>query len=123
MRISDWSSDVCSSELAAVIGRLAKMPGPSTDLARRPERLAALLAEVAARGYALTDPSYSHEVFDDQVWAIGVPVHAGTRVFAAINVMLLHSAVSERAGVAQFLDPLQRTATRIATALAARDAG
>lgn len=111
------------AERGAVVARLAGVPGPSTELARQPDRLEALLAEVRARGYALTDPSYSHEMFDDKVWAIGVPVRAGDRVFAAINVMLLHSAVAEPAGVAQFLEPLQRTAARIGEALAASGRG
>lgn len=109
-----------AAEREAVVARLAAVPGPSTELARQPERLAGLLAEVRARGYALTDPSYSHEMFDDKVWAIGVPVRSDAKVFAAINVMLLHSAVSEPAGIAQFLEPLQRTAARIAEALAER---
>lgn len=111
------------AEREAIIARLAEVPGPSTELARQPARLADLLAEVRARGYALTDPSYSHEMFDDKVWAIGVPVRTEATVFAAINVMLLHSAVSEEAGVAQFLAPLQRTAARIAEALAERERG
>lgn len=111
------------AERAAVVARLAEVPGPSTELARRPDELAGLLAEIQARGYALTDPGYSHEMFDDKVWAIGVPVRTDAKVFAAMNVMLLHSAVPEKAGIAQFLEPLQRTAARIAAALAERERG
>ena len=61
-------------------------------------------------------------MFDDKVWAIGVPVRNEHTVFAAINVMLLHSAMTEEAGIGQFLEPLQRTAARIAAELTARSA-
>ena len=108
------------AERQEIVARLAQIPGPATDLARDPARLEAVLAEVRDRGYAITDPSYSHEMFDDKVWAIGVPVRTGAKVFAAINVMLLHSAVQEADGVGQFLEPLQRTADRIAAELTAR---
>lgn len=108
------------AERAAVVGRLAGVPGPATELARDPARLAALLAEVRERGYAITDPSYSQEIFDGKVWAISVPVRNERKVFAAINVMLLHSAVSEADGIRQFLEPLQRTAARIAEELTTR---
>ncbi len=107
-------------ERRAIVARLAAIPGPATELARDPARLDGLLDEVRGRGYAITDPSYSHEMFDDKVWAIGVPVRTGARVFAAINVMLLHSAVKEADGVGQFLEPLQRTAARIAAELTER---
>ena len=108
------------AERDAIVARLAAIPGPATELARRPGALAELLAGIRERGYALTDPSYSHEMFDDKVWAIGVPVRNRHEVFASINLMLLHSAVTEAAGVAQFLEPLQRTAERLAAELTAR---
>jgi IclR family mhp operon transcriptional activator len=113
----------CSDdEHRAIVKRLAAIPGPSTELARQPERLARAIEDVRSRGYALTDPSYSHEMFDDKVWAIGVPVRNEQTVFAAINVMLLHGAMTEEAGIRQFLEPLRRTADRIAGELTARSA-
>lgn len=108
------------AEREAVVARLAEIPGSATEPARDPERLGLELAAIRARGYALTDPSYSREFFDGKVWAISVPVRKGESVFAAINVMLLHVAMGEEEGVRRFLGPLQATAAEIADALAAR---
>src|SRR3546814_4238896 len=39
MRISDWSSDVCSSDLPRAAPRQAQAEGPRRDVDRGPERL------------------------------------------------------------------------------------
>src|SRR3546814_7340943 len=41
MRISDWSSDVCSSDLASVPGRLGRLPAAARDRGRDGDRLMA----------------------------------------------------------------------------------
>jgi IclR family mhp operon transcriptional activator len=108
----------CDEEQQArIISALAAIPGRSTELARQPKRLAALLAEVREKGYALMDEQYSQHVFDGRVWAMGVPVRDGDRVFASINIMMLSGAVTIEHAVASFLKPLQATADRIAEAL------
>jgi IclR family mhp operon transcriptional activator len=108
----------CSEEQqATIIAKLGEIPGPDTELARHPRRLRRLLTETRQRGYALMDNEYSRDVFDNKVWALGVPVRNERQVFASINIMMLRSAVSVDEAVRQFLRPLQLTATNIAEAL------
>lgn len=104
-------------EQARIIARLASMTGASTELARQPKKLGKLIADTRERGYALMDEAYSRDIFDGKVWAMGVPVETGGQVFASINVMMLHGAVSVEDGVRLYLAPLKATAAKIAEAL------
>lgn len=103
-----------------IIATLATIPGAWTELARQPKKLAKLLTETREHGYAVMDKEYSRDVFEGNVWAIGVPVKTDRQVFASINVMMLRSAVSTEDGIRQFVGPLQKTAARIADALSAK---
>ena len=106
-----------ADEQGRIIAQLAAVPGPSTELARQPKKLAKLIAEIRERGYALMDDAYSRDIFDGKVWAMGVPVASNGQVFASINVMMLNGAVSTEDGVRLYLEPLKRTAAQIAHAL------
>jgi len=106
-----------------IIAALAAVPGPATELARHPRSLARLIAETRERGYALMDDRYSQEVFNNQVWALGVPVRDDCQVFASINLMMLRSAVAQDTGVTQFLEPLRSAAAAIAGLLAGTPRG
>lgn len=106
------------AQQARIIAQLAAIPGRSTELARQPKKLAALLGEVRSLGYAVMDEAYSQHVFDGRIWAIGVPVRDGEEVYASINIMMLNGVVTLDDAVKNFLAPLQETATRIAEALA-----
>jgi IclR family mhp operon transcriptional activator len=110
----------CSAEQQEKISAvLATIPGHSTDLARHPRLLSKLIEETRERGFALMDETYSSEVFNGNMWAIGVPVKDDNQVFASINIIMLKSAVSYEDGIRQFVGPLQTTATHIAEALSA----
>lgn len=102
---------------AEIVAKLAEIPGSATELARHPRRLKKLLADTRERGYAVMDADYSRQVFDNKVWAMGVPVHNDRQVFASINIMMLRSAVTMDEAVKQFLKPLQSAAVQIAEAL------
>jgi IclR family transcriptional regulator, mhp operon transcriptional activator len=106
-----------------IIAALAAVPGPSTDLARHPRILSKLIAETRERGYAVMDDRYSREVFDNKVWALGVPVRNEHQVFASINLTILRSAVPPEEGIKQFLKPLQAAATSIAAILTDKTRG
>jgi IclR family mhp operon transcriptional activator len=106
-----------------IIATLAAVPGPSTDLARHPRILNKLITETQERGYAVMDDRYSRDVFDNKFWALGVPVRNERQVFASINLMILRAAVTEEAGVRQFLEPLRRTAATIAGILSDKTRG
>src|SRR3546814_14445570 len=66
-RISDWSSDVCSSDLLAEIPQQARSPGADQCGERvRIEPLAATeLAAVAARGTPADPPRLQHDCLVD----------------------------------------------------------
>jgi len=106
-----------------IIATLAAVPGPATDLARHPRSLARLIAETRERGYALMDDRYGQEVFEGQVWALGVPVRDEHQVFASINLMLLRNAVPQDQGIAQFFGPLREAAATIAGVLTEKTRG
>lgn len=101
-------------ERGKIIACLAEKPDKWSEPARNPKRLQKMLATVRENGYAVTSDEYSKEFFDNKVWGIGVPVRNDTQVFAALNIMMLKSAVSQEQGVKQFLRILQNTASRIA---------
>jgi IclR family mhp operon transcriptional activator len=107
-------------EQSRIIARLAAAPGKWTEPARHPRRLMKMLAAIRAQGYALMSDEYSSEIFENNVWALGVPIGNEYRVFASMNVMLLRSAVSIEDGVRGYLAPLQHAAARIAALLAAQ---
>lgn len=112
-----WLAHVAPVEAQAFIARAAKNPAPANDIARTPDQLAAKLATIRSRGYAVMDQAYSREAYDQQFSGIGVPIMTGTEVFGAINVIFLRSALSEAEAVARLVAPLQDVAARMATKL------
>lgn len=102
------------AERAEFIARAARDPSRFNDLARNPETLAAKLARVRERGFATMEESYSRNVYDSQFFSLGVPIMADQRVFGAINVVYLRSALAETAAREQLLEPLWSVAGRMA---------
>lgn len=105
-------------ERQRVLQRLGESPEEWNALARQPERLDELLAQVREQGYAVMSSDYSDKVFSSNVWAIGVPVRHGETLFATMNIMLLKSAVSLDEALEKLLPPLKETAAEIARSLA-----
>ncbi|QRG04646.1 helix-turn-helix domain-containing protein [Xanthobacter dioxanivorans] len=100
----------------AILDRLAmKAEGGSLDL----PRIEAMLAEVRVRGFAVMDDTYSASEYENLVWAMAVPVMDGPFACAALNIMMLRSAVSFEAAISQFLEPLRETAAQVAEAIRA----
>lgn len=114
-----WCQD---AERQRIVGALARIPGRWTELARKPARLRALLDEVRANGYAVMSPEYTEEVYAGSVWAMGVPIMHGQTVYAAMNIMMLKSAVTLKDAVRNLLGPLKAAAAEIAGGLAASQA-
>src|SRR3546814_7129123 len=67
MRISDWSSDVCSSDLLAELGELAKTPEANIiklpNISASVPQLKTAIKELQAQGFAL--PAYPDEPRDE----------------------------------------------------------
>lgn len=111
----------CSTtERTAVLARAAADPAPWNDLARDPGAAERALVSVRARGYATMNPSYQGQEYGGRIGSLGVPVVAGDRIYAAINILYLLSALGPRQAVATLLAPLQETARQLAAELARR---
>lgn len=112
-----WLAHVDPVQAEAFITRATQDPAPANDIARTPEALAGKLREIRRLGYAMMDQAYSRQAYDSQFSGIGVPVMAGSQVFGAINVIFLHSALTEAEAVSRLLAPLQDVAGRMAAKL------
>lgn len=105
-------------ERARILAVLANTANPFDAAAKRPNTVNRMLDETRSRGYSLTDENYLDTVYDGLIWGIGVPVLAGGRVMAAINVMFLRSALSLEQGLVNLLPPLKQAADEIGAELA-----
>lgn len=108
-------------ERAGILGRIAADPKVWNDLVRAPEKLAAKIDSVRSMGYATMDDSYSRLIYDGKIHSIGVPITFGGRVFAAMNVIYLLSALSPAQAQARLLAPLQAVAAKMGGILATRN--
>ncbi len=80
------------------------------ELARDEAYVAGVIEETRRRGYAFNDGEWFRE---SDFAAIAVPVFAGARLLAAINLVFPRSAVRREALESRFLPALQRVATSI----------
>lgn len=106
-----------AKERETIIAAIAEQPGQWNEIARHPRRLKSLIETTQAQGYAVMDPDYARAEYGGNVWAIGVPVMHDDKVFAAMNIMMLESAVSREDAVKTLLAPLKLAAGELARAL------
>ncbi|MDO9526754.1 MAG: helix-turn-helix domain-containing protein [Gemmobacter sp.] len=112
-----------AQERIAFVTQAAADPAPVNDLARNPALLDTKLDRIRTQGFATMDPSYSRAQYDAQFSSIGVPIMTSGRIFGAINVIYLQSALSERDALDRLLVPLQQVAAQMAPKLADRLGG
>lgn len=105
------------SERDRIIERLRSRIDPRDALAHNPQRLESILAEVRERGFACMDDSYSNREYSGQLWAMAVPVRDEGGILAALNIMMLRSAVTPEAAQERFLGMLTEVAKRLAVSL------
>lgn len=102
-----------------ILDRLASEPDPAGW--NRPGCSEAELNEkldlIRAQGYALADRDYIAAVFDDNMWAMSVPINGECELHGAVGVMVLSQVLDEEDGIPQLIDPIRRLAARIAEAL------
>jgi IclR family mhp operon transcriptional activator len=110
-------------ERARIVALLAGSQNPWDALAGQPRKLHAMLEEVRQAGYGVTDDAYGKREFRGLAWAIAVPVGRDEQIFASINMLMLKSAVSREEAERSFLEPLRKTAARLAKALEEKSAG
>lgn len=107
-----WSTE---AEQAAMLADLRGSNGPHDALASHPDKVAQLVRETRARGYAVRHPGYFvHVRREALVAAIAVPVIVRDQVVAAVNLSWVASAQSERDFAAAHLETLWSVAGDIA---------
>jgi IclR family mhp operon transcriptional activator len=109
----------CSEQVRSeILDRLRNSSNHLDTGAAKPASVIRMLDETRARGYSLTDNTYLDTTYEGAIWGIGVPILAGGRVVASMNVMFLRSALSLKGGITALLPPLRRAAKEIGAALA-----
>lgn len=96
------------------LSRAAEDPARWNEPARNRAALEAKLTRIREQGYATMEESYSRQVYETQFFSIGVPIMTDGRVYGAINVVYLRSALTEDTAREQLLAPLQEVAERMA---------
>jgi len=112
-------------ERQRIVELLRASSKPEDRLAREPDRLNAILAEIRARRYGTRDPAhpggyYGGPPHADGLLAIAVPLRDGGRVLGAINMLWLRPAFTIEAFAARYLSELESTAAEIVTAFRRR---
>lgn len=87
------------------------------DLARNRPILEAKLNAIRAQGYATMEESYSRSFYESKFFSIGVPIMTSERLFGAINVIYLRSALNEKAARDELLEPIKAVAASMARKL------
>ena len=80
-------------ERAALLARAADDPAPWNDLARDPPLAERTLAAIRARGFATMSPHYEAREYAGRISSLGVPITRNGRIYAAINILYLLSAL------------------------------
>jgi IclR family mhp operon transcriptional activator len=110
------------AELNEIITGLRKSAHPADQIARTPEKLKHILAEVRANGYATRDEFYlsgnygENTFFDDGLSAISVPIRVGEQVLGCVNLVWMRQAAPVADSVANHLVELRAAADEIIAA-------
>ena len=99
------------------LGRAAADPAAWNDLARNRPLLETKLAAIRAQGFATMEESYSRTFYESKFFSLGVPIVDDERIFGAMNIIYLRSAISEQDARDRFLEPAREVAGRIAVRL------
>jgi IclR family transcriptional regulator, mhp operon transcriptional activator len=111
-------------ERQRLLDRSANTPNPETQqLLRNPAGLRKTFARIRATGYALGNRSYAKRIGADTLWGMAVPVADGERIYGAVNILVIRSAVNEEEGLKRYLPRLQKFARQLMSAIADEKAG
>ena len=75
--------------------------------------VAALLADVRSKGFAVMDDVYSQRECGGNFWAMAVPVLNGSKVLGAVNLMMVRHAVDLSTAAEKYLDELKSISTAL----------
>ena len=109
-------------ERESILQRLRRSEKPDDRLARDPDRLEQILAEVRGRGYATRDNifrggRYGEPPLDDGLAAIAVPLLGRKRVHASMNILWTRTAFTVEEFAVRHLSDLQAAAAEIVSSL------
>ncbi|HFO1813000.1 TPA: DNA-binding transcriptional regulator [Klebsiella pneumoniae] len=105
-----WLAFAPDAERDAVVSMLAARPEAEYQLAREPERLAAILARTRQNGYGENFRGWRQE---EKIASIAVPVCSQQRVIGCLNLVYIASAMTIEQAAQKHLPALQRVARQI----------
>lgn len=105
-----WLAFAPDAERDAIVSMLAARPEAEYQLAREPERLAAILARTRQNGYGENFRSWRQE---EKIASIAVPVCSQQRVIGCLNLVYIASAMTIEQAAQKHLPALQRVARQI----------
>lgn len=110
-----WLAFCPEEERKAIIADLSRSDDPYDRPFREAAKVDAVVAETRARGYGVRARGFQprRNMTEDNTSGIAVPIFAGGRVVAAVNLVWILSAFDERVFVARYLKDLQATAEEI----------
>lgn len=109
----------CSQEeIAAVLDRLRMSTNPFDAPAKNRSKIMEMLDETRARGYAVPDPKYVAQVYQNQVNGFSAPLIVDDRVIGAVNIMYHSATMTPEVAEATLLPQLLELAKDIGAAIA-----
>ena len=105
-----WLAFAPDAERDAILSMLAARPEAEYQLAREPERLAAILARTRQNGYGENFRGWRQE---EKIASIAVPVCSQQRVIGCLNLVYIASAMTIEQAAQKHLSTLQRVAGQI----------
>jgi IclR family transcriptional regulator, mhp operon transcriptional activator len=108
----------CEEEQQRLLGRIKGTAHPEArKLLDNSAALRKFLARVRTNGYAVGNRSYAKSIGSDALWDMAVPVADGERVYGAVKIVVVRSAMNEDAGVKKYLPRLRKFAKQVMEAI------
>ena len=105
-----WLAFAPDAERDAILSMLAARPEAEYQLAREPERLAAILARTRQNGYGENFRGWRQE---EKIASIAVPIRSEQRVIGCLNLVYMASAMTIEQAAEKHLPALQKVAKQI----------
>jgi IclR family mhp operon transcriptional activator len=114
----------CEEEQRRMLDRISNTPHPEgRKILENPAALRRMLARIRTAGYAVGNRAYAKSIGGDTLWGMAVPVEDGKRVYGAVNILVVRSAMQEDEGVAKYLTRLQDFARQVMQVIEGEKAG
>lgn len=108
---------MAENERAQLLETLRLNPTGWNVIATQDRKLAGIVAEIRANGYAVANADYIAHTYSNDIWAMSVPVMGKTKLYGALGVMVLRRVIAQEDGVKDMAPRLLEVAPRLAEAL------